>query len=369
MTYPNLTRGSTGDEVKKLQSAIGINADGVYGSQTEAAVRKYQQQNGLSVDGIAGNSTLTSLYGNAPQTQTQTAPAATQKTTPTMPTAPTMPDMPQYTSQYDAQMQSIFDKLMNREKFSYDPLSDPVYQQYRDSYTQQGQMAMQDTMGQAAALTGGYGSSYAQSVGQQQYDAYLQRLNDVIPELYGQAYDRYAQETSDLYNQYGLASQAENQDYARSMDRYNQEYARYADDLQQYRNDLNLYYDRADTEYSRLVNLITATGYRPSAEELAAAGLTQAQADAYYNAYVQSQSKGSDGSRRRDADEEEDEPTPEATPTVPKTIMVKGLGAMKATDALALVESGNAYAYTDDKGNTVVELVKAPITGAYRMVK
>ena len=46
---------------------------------------------------------------------------------------------------------------------------------------QQGKQAMQDTMGQAAALTGGYGSTYGQAVGQQQYDAYLQNLNDEVP--------------------------------------------------------------------------------------------------------------------------------------------------------------------------------------------
>ena len=46
---------------------------------------------------------------------------------------------------------------------------------------------MKDTMGQAAALTGGYGSSYAESSAQQQYDAYLQQLGDIVPELAGKA--------------------------------------------------------------------------------------------------------------------------------------------------------------------------------------
>ena len=69
--------------------------------------------------------------------------------------------------------------------------SDALYQQYRDLYTQQGQMAMMDTMGQAAAMTGGYGNSYAQTAGQQMYNQYLGKLNEVVPELYQQAYNRY----------------------------------------------------------------------------------------------------------------------------------------------------------------------------------
>lgn len=50
---------------------------------------------------------------------------------------------------------------------------------------------MQDTMGQAAALTGGYGNSYAQGVGQQAYQGYLQQLNDNVPQLQAQALQTY----------------------------------------------------------------------------------------------------------------------------------------------------------------------------------
>ena len=42
-------------------------------------------------------------------------------------------------------------------------------------------------MGQAAALTGGYGSTYGEQVGQQAYNAYLQNLNDIVPQLQQQA--------------------------------------------------------------------------------------------------------------------------------------------------------------------------------------
>ena len=111
--------------------------------------------------------------------------------------------------------QEALDAYLNREDFNYDFNADALYQHYKDAYIRQGRQAMQDTMGQAAALTGGYGSSYAQNVGQQAYNAQLQNLNDVIPELYQMAYDRYQNEGQDLLNRYSLLSAEEQQEYDR----------------------------------------------------------------------------------------------------------------------------------------------------------
>ena len=91
----------------------------------------------------------------------------------------------------DAELERLYAAITGRPAFSYDPASDPVYNSYAQSYQRRGRLAMRDTMGQAAALTGGYGSSYAQSVGQQQYDSYLQSLGEALPELYGMAWQRY----------------------------------------------------------------------------------------------------------------------------------------------------------------------------------
>lgn len=125
---------------------------------------------------------------------------------------------PTYTSQWDDQLKTITDKILNREKFSYDFNGDALYQQYKDKYIQQGKMASADVMGQAAAMTGGYGNSYAATVGNQAYQASLQNLNDIVPELYQLALDKYNQEGQDLYNQYGLISDRENTDYGRYRD-------------------------------------------------------------------------------------------------------------------------------------------------------
>lgn len=127
----------------------------------------------------------------------------------------------------DQQLQDVMSLINNREKFSYDFNADALYQQYKDKYIQQGKMAMADAMGQAAAMTGGYGNSYAQSVGQQAYQGQLQNLNDVIPELYQMALDKYKMEGNDLYNQYEMLVD----DYNRAYGEYSDEYGRMLDSL------------------------------------------------------------------------------------------------------------------------------------------
>lgn len=59
-----LKNGSTGEEVKKLQTKLGLNADGNFGPGTEASVKKWQQENGLTADGIVGDGTWSKLFGS-----------------------------------------------------------------------------------------------------------------------------------------------------------------------------------------------------------------------------------------------------------------------------------------------------------------
>lgn len=268
--YNTLRNGSSGDDVKKLQTDLinagydvgSSGADGIYGSNTEAAVRKYQKDKGLSVDGIAGDETLGSLYGgsSAASTPAQTTPApapsfdyAWYKPSDTVVQAQQMLEQQlgqkpgQYQSQWQSQLDETINKILNREKFSYDMNADALYQQYKDKYIQQGKMAMMDTMGQAQAMTGGYGNSYAQSVGQQAYQAQLQNLNDIVPELYQLALDRYNQEGQDLLNQYSMLGDRENQDYSRYQDAFNQWLAE--------RDYLSGRYDaERDYDYNQFVN-------------------------------------------------------------------------------------------------------------------
>jgi hypothetical protein len=136
---------------------------------------------------------------------------------------------------------SYLQKYRNRGPFSYDFNSDALYNQYKDQYIQQGQMAMMDTMGQAAALTGGYGNSYAQTVGQQAYNQYLGQLNAVIPDLYGMAYDQYLQEGNDLLNMYGLYMDRENLAYGQHQDKLNNWYKQLGNLTDSYNSAVNQY--------------------------------------------------------------------------------------------------------------------------------
>jgi putative chitinase len=54
--------GSRGEDVKKLQSKLGLSADGVFGPGTEAAVKKWQSSNGLTADGIVGEGTWGRMF-------------------------------------------------------------------------------------------------------------------------------------------------------------------------------------------------------------------------------------------------------------------------------------------------------------------
>ena len=129
-----------------------------------------------------------------------------------------------YNATWQQSMNDTLNKYLNRDPFSYDVTGDALYQQYKDQYVTQGQMAMMDTMGQAAAMTGGYGNSYAQGVGQQAYQGYLQQLNDKVPELYQLALNKYNQEGEALLNQYGLLADADNREYSRNEDAINHYY-------------------------------------------------------------------------------------------------------------------------------------------------
>ena len=123
-----------------------------------------------------------------------------------------------YVSPWQDQIKEIANKIINREKFSYDLNGDALYKQYKDRYIQQGKQAMMDTMGQAAALTGGYGNSYAQSVGQQTYQGYLQGLNDQIPTLYQIALDKYTAEGNQMRDNLGVMMQQDDVGYGRYRD-------------------------------------------------------------------------------------------------------------------------------------------------------
>ena len=124
----------------------------------------------------------------------------------------------EYRSEYDGALREAMDKILNQKDFQYRLNGDALYRQYRAQAVQDAQRAMSDTMGQAAALTGGYGSSYAQSAGQQAYARQLDALGDRIPELYTLAMEQYRLQTQGLKDKYNLLLGADSRDYGRYTD-------------------------------------------------------------------------------------------------------------------------------------------------------
>ena len=107
---------------------------------------------------------------------------------------------------YIDQLNSLYDQVMGRGKFQYDLNGDMLYKQMADQYTQLGRQAMRDATGTAAGLTGGYGNTWANYVGNQAYQQYLTQLNNNIPELYDRAYNAWLNEGNELLQQYELAA-------------------------------------------------------------------------------------------------------------------------------------------------------------------
>ena len=268
-TYNQVSYGAkdkeTVTELQKLlnQNGANLTVDGIFGSQTQQAVKDYQKANNLSVDGIVGNQT----WGALTKAQNTSASDSTQVTAPEETKSPTFEYKPyqhsdtvaqaeallqqqlankpgEYTSAWQTQLNDTLNKILNREKFSYDLNGDALYQQYKDQYTTQGKMAMMDTMGQAQAMTGGYGNSYAQSVGQQAYQGYLQQLNDKVPELYQLALDQYNREGDEMYNQASIMASMEEQDYGRYRDQLGDYYT----ELDRLTNDSRY---QAEQDYSK----------------------------------------------------------------------------------------------------------------------
>ena len=318
----NLSYGSQGDEVKKLQEALnsqgyGLSADGIYGAKTQAAVRDYQSKNGLSVDGIAGVNTQGKLYATSGESQQQAAPAPATPTYETPKPSAYQPSETveaykqqlqqqiagkpgQYQSPYQQQLDDLYQKITGRQPFTYDAEADALYQQYKGQYQALGKQAMEDTMGRAAALTGGYGSTYGQSVGQQQYDAYLRQLTDKIPELEQAAYGRYTQEGQDLLDRYGLLQTREADAYGKYRDEVND----WSDEVSRlyslYSGERDYEYGAAMDErdygyqlasenrqyaYDTAMGMISA-GVMPGDQMLADAGLSKADAQAMVSAYL-----------------------------------------------------------------------------------
>lgn len=133
-----------------------------------------------------------------------------------------------YESDFTAQLDALYQEISSRPGFSYDPGSDAAYQSYALQYARQGRAAMADTLGQTAHLTGGYGSSYAQSAAYSRYrdegDALLDRyklLQGQDEEAYGRWQDlvsAWQKEVSQAQSRYDQISSRDLKNYQLLLD-------------------------------------------------------------------------------------------------------------------------------------------------------
>lgn len=151
-----------------------------------------------------------------------------------------------YSGKYTARLDELLERTLNRPAFRYNVAEDPLYRQLRDRAVRGGRLAMEDTVGRASALTGGYANSYAVTAGSEAYRRYLEGLNDSALELYDRALAAYDREGDKL---------KADADLLRGLD---------ADDYKRYRDRLDSYYDEgnyllqklskmSDSEYKRFV--------------------------------------------------------------------------------------------------------------------
>ena len=287
-----------------------LDVDGIFGDKTQSAVRQYQRSQGLDVDGIVGSNTWSSLTAPAQSAQAPAGqvdvsggrdltgaasgtaggytqgsgsirlPARPEDYTPSQAVTDAENALKEweanrpgdYVSQYQDQLDALYNQIVGRGEFSYNPQADPLYEMYKDRYTAGGQLAMQDAMAGAAALSGGYANSYAQTVGQQQLGAYMTALADVLPELEARAYDRWRDEGVDLYNQFQLTQGLDATDYDRYRDTvgdyYNDlDYAYgkwqdlYGNDYNQYLDALAAWQDARDFAYQQAMDALAQQNY------------------------------------------------------------------------------------------------------------
>lgn len=364
--------GSSGDNVLDLQNKLKnlgytIDADSVYGSQTKSVVEQFQKDYGLDVDGVAGDQTfgkLNSLASNTGTQAEQKAPAVEPVSVQPYQKSDEVKNAYALIEQHKQSKpgafswgnQSALDKAYedwkNRESFSYDPSSDPLYQLYKDQYAALGKIAMEDTMGQAAALTGGYGNSWAQTVGQQTYNNYMQQVNSMLPEFYGMAKQNYDEEGQKLLNELSILEGQRQTAYGEHRDMVgdwqnelsylvgtasdleDKEYQQYRDTVADDRYLSEMDHERQQEAFERLTGLISV-GYQPTDADLLAAGMTRAQADALTASFT----SGTDGKYVGEPKE------PKTEDTIYDQI-VANLKGMKAAEPKTGDGSGDKYSYT-----------------------
>ena len=170
---------------------------------------------------------------------------------------------------YTDQISSLIDQIMNRDAFSYNPDDDMLFQTALASAMDSGKIAMQDTMGQAAALTGGYGSTYATAAANGAYNQYIQDAYAQLPEYYQMAMEAYNLEGDQMLSNLGVLTDADAREYERmynawsanyqtAADMYSRDFNEWSADVAQAQNAVGIQYDAAVQRNNQQISAFNA---------------------------------------------------------------------------------------------------------------
>lgn len=131
---------------------------------------------------------------------------------------------PSFDYTYDPEMRALIDQILNSNLADWK--QGDQYAALKDQYAANGEMGMNDLLGQVSSRTGGLASSYAASVANQEYNDWMSKLEQAAQEM-------YQQDRSDKLNNLGVLNDA-----------YNREYGEYGDKLNQWNTDRAFDYQR-----------------------------------------------------------------------------------------------------------------------------
>ena len=218
-------------------------------------------------------------------------------------------EAPAYENAFAQQQKDLLDRILNREDFSWSKETDPQWSSYKKSYLREGDRATANALAQASAASGGRPSSHAVNAATQAGDYYATKLNDVIPTLYQQAYERYLDEYNMKLKDLNAVNLQEQLDYAKYLDRLGQfntdrgfAYQNYADDYDRLRSQLADVQGQDQIDYARYldeasrqqtaqdsirsqVDAILAAGGSPSANLVSESGYSSEYVKALEDAY------------------------------------------------------------------------------------
>lgn len=202
-----------------------------------------------------------------------------------------------------AGLSATLEKIGNvgSEPFTYDPETDPSMQAYRKAYLREADRGTRDTMGAYAGMTQGVPSSAAITAASQAGDYYRAQLADKVPELEANAYSRYLNGKQQELTRLQLQQNGYEALIADAMNRWAT--LGRADDYVSQVLGVPVGTTTADQAYTdyqisaakkdNLMNLM-ATGYTPDDNELAAAGMSRREAEAWQG-YLAEQAAASAG--------------------------------------------------------------------------